>query len=319
MSDFAKIKIPITRYEPNIELFTDEGVESPDEIEGANFNDGECIVYFSNLRKEKRKYAEIQKCFDGGNDNISIGAYYLECLEKLSSLIGEMCAKIVVMDAQNEILEHKRKTTIEKQKGILCKNLNDLCMLAESHAKLISEITKNPQKHFLFEMILRHEGSMGGQVHYGVWPALRNGELILMDVYTVTTSTSLIYLDFAFAFQGKIKIKTCANCGKFFIPASRSDEIYCDNIYRNNKTCKQIGYEMKVASDDVLRTYRTIYKTQNARKHRNQKNILDINTRFDRWSEYAKKQLELCQRGDIGLDELKSRISSKEWMSSEEV
>ena len=39
-----------------------------------------------------------------------------------------------------------------------------------------------------------------------------------------------------------IEIKKCRNCGKFFVPDNRSDEIYCSNIYENGKTCKEIGH-----------------------------------------------------------------------------
>lgn len=37
-----------------------------------------------------------------------------------------------------------------------------------------------------------------------------------------------------------IEIKKCRNCGKFFVPDNRSDEIYCSNIYENGKTCEEI-------------------------------------------------------------------------------
>ena len=33
-----------------------------------------------------------------------------------------------------------------------------------------------------------------------------------------------------------IAIKKCKNCGKFFVPDNRVDELYCNNIYENNKT-----------------------------------------------------------------------------------
>ena len=39
-----------------------------------------------------------------------------------------------------------------------------------------------------------------------------------------------------------IEIKKYRNCGKFFVPDNRSDEIYCSNIYENGKTCKEIGH-----------------------------------------------------------------------------
>ena len=36
-------------------------------------------------------------------------------------------------------------------------------------------------------------------------------------------------------------IKKCKNCGKFFVPDNRVDELYCNSIYENNKTCKEVG------------------------------------------------------------------------------
>ena len=38
-----------------------------------------------------------------------------------------------------------------------------------------------------------------------------------------------------------IEIKRCKNCGKFFVPENRSDELYCSNIFENGKTCKEVG------------------------------------------------------------------------------
>ena len=35
--------------------------------------------------------------------------------------------------------------------------------------------------------------------------------------------------------------KKCKNCGKFFVPDNRVDELYCNSIYENNKTCKEVG------------------------------------------------------------------------------
>lgn len=106
----------------------------------------------------------------------------------------------------------------------------------------------------------------------------------------------------------------CQNCGKLFFPHSRSDEIYCDNIFRNGKTCKALGYEMKVAADQIMKEYRRVYKLQNARKQRNQQKK-NIAARFDDWAASAKQALKLCQNGEITLEEMKHRISGTDWMS----
>lgn len=105
----------------------------------------------------------------------------------------------------------------------------------------------------------------------------------------------------------------CQNCGKLFFPHSRSDEIYCDNIFRNGKTCKDLGYEMKVKTDQIMKEYRRIYKLQHARKQRNPQKR-NIAARFDDWAVSAKQALKLCQNGEITLEEMKHRISGTDWM-----
>lgn len=72
--------------------------------------------------------------------------------------------------------------------------------------------------------------------------------------------------------KNHINIKKCVNCGKYFIPTNRSDEIYCDNIFRSGKTCKQVGYEEKEKKDPFKSLYTKARKTQHARIRYNAKN-----------------------------------------------
>lgn len=141
-----------------------------------------------------------------------------------------------------------------------------------------------------------------------------NAENQSSDYYFSGLEDAIIF-DFYEIVKNNIEIKTCENCGKYFIPIARSDEIYCGNIYKNGKTCKQLGYENRINANEVLKTYRKIYKTQNARKQRNAKNIKSIDSYFLQWTKYAKKQLRLCQEGKISISVLTDRISSDNWMN----
>ena len=62
-----------------------------------------------------------------------------------------------------------------------------------------------------------------------------------------------------------IKIKKCANCNKYFIPKTMHDTKYCDKIFKDNKTCKEIGRELafkeRLDKNPLLKTYRTRYQT----------------------------------------------------------
>lgn len=73
-----------------------------------------------------------------------------------------------------------------------------------------------------------------------------------------------------------IEIKKCKNCGKFFVPDNRSDEIYCSNIFENGKTCKEIGHfkvqQKMMQENDTLRIYRNVYQKLLLRTRRNPNN-----------------------------------------------
>ena len=123
----------------------------------------------------------------------------------------------------------------------------------------------------------------------------------------------ILVFDMQEFFGGEYILKKCESCGKYFVPVNRKDEKYCyyfDGIH----TCREIGYQKKVESDEIQKTYRNIYKTQNARKQRNKKNISGIEANFCTWSDYAKEQLNLCKFGIISLDEMVGRISGDEWI-----
>lgn len=76
---------------------------------------------------------------------------------------------------------------------------------------------------------------------------------------------SLLIISFNQILQNKkIVVKKCNNCGKFFIPVAKTNEIFCDNVFGNtNKTCKQVGsaiaYNNKLKKDDAQRKYRSTY------------------------------------------------------------
>lgn len=66
------------------------------------------------------------------------------------------------------------------------------------------------------------------------------------------------------AYRRGLKIQKCRNCNKYFIPKTAHKTIYCDEIYSDNKTCKQIGAELThkrtLKKDKILEDYRKRYQ-----------------------------------------------------------
>ena len=59
-------------------------------------------------------------------------------------------------------------------------------------------------------------------------------------------------------------INKCNNCGKFFVPDNRVDELFCSNIYENDKTCKEVGpfrTKQKLKQEkQLIRINRNVYQ-----------------------------------------------------------
>lgn len=95
-------------------------------------------------------------------------------------------------------------------------------------------------------------------------------------------------------------IKKCKNCGRFFVPDNRVDELYCNSIYENNKTCKEVGpfrtkQKLMQANDD-LRIYRNVYQKLLLRTRRN-----PTNEQYEKeFSEFKKKNIELREKVEKG-------------------
>ena len=65
-------------------------------------------------------------------------------------------------------------------------------------------------------------------------------------------------------------IKKCQNCGMYFIPNSRLDEIYCDYPKENGKTCREqvaaLTYNKRLQEKSAYAEYRKIYQQKFMKK-----------------------------------------------------
>lgn len=107
--------------------------------------------------------------------------------------------------------------------------------------------------------------------------------------YEINDIHSVLYFDLINCLNKKIIIKQCENCHKFFIPTKRSDEIYCDRLFKNQKTCKEVGYSEKIKDNAFMLAYTKARKTQHARIRYN-KHISDYKEKhYEPWRIAAEK------------------------------
>ena len=128
-----------------------------------------------------------------------------------------------------------------------------------------------------------------------------NLDLVKMeDIFTVCI------FSFSNLISQNIHVRPCRNCGKFFSPYNRSDEIYCARIQENNKSCRDNYYEKQLQQDEFTQYYRAVYKRRNVYKQRNLANKPSVEKEFKEWTKRAKKALKKAKEGKLTMEKFKA-------------
>ena len=102
-------------------------------------------------------------------------------------------------------------------------------------------------------------------------------------------------------------IKKCQNCGMYFIPTSKVDEIYCDYPKENTKTCRELGafqsYTERLKQNKAMGEYRRTYqqKFMQVRKDKENKKLAKD---FETWKKQAKGKINDMKKGKLTENEV---------------
>lgn len=114
-------------------------------------------------------------------------------------------------------------------------------------------------------------------------------------------------------FIKNILILQCKNCHKFFIPDSLHNIKYCNRIYKNGKTCREIGvesaYKRKLNEDEALKKYRSRYSSLSS----NASNYPDSTIALKRLEEFKKvgtEKKKLYKDGKLSKEDFIKWIES---------
>lgn len=97
----------------------------------------------------------------------------------------------------------------------------------------------------------------------------------IQTVYTAGELDAVVLLELSKVCENKINVKKCQNCGKYFVPESRADEIYCGRISPQDPemTCKKYGSKKlwydKLKEDEIAKLSRNIYMAKQMLVKRN--------------------------------------------------
>lgn len=139
---------------------------------------------------------------------------------------------------------------------------------------------------------------------------LEDGELSIKkhNVYTSERLSNILYVILEQIVQvPNLPIKQCQNCGKYFIPSSRQDEVYCEFLDEKGKTCKEKGaiqtYKKNLESIPALLEYRRSYQKKIMIVSRNKENK-ELKKEFDKWKKEAQEKIKLFKQGKLEEDML---------------
>lgn len=119
---------------------------------------------------------------------------------------------------------------------------------------------------------------------------------------------ALLLLELSKICENKIKIKKCQNCGKYFIPESRTDEIYCDRTspQDDQMDCKEYGSKKlwydRLKSDEAAKLSRNIYMAKQMLVKRNP-DIAEYKKMFEFFKQERKKWEKEVKEGIKTRDE----------------
>jgi hypothetical protein len=142
--------------------------------------------------------------------------------------------------------------------------------------------------------------------------AMKKHLSISNEVYYTYDIRHVLFVEFQkLLLMDKCSIRKCENCGDFFIPTSRSNEVYCDKVYSAGKTCKQVGFYNRLMNDESMileKEYRKAYKTKNAQKQRQSVGKSEsykkaLNDKRDKWAEEGAKKLVDVKNNKMTSDE----------------
>lgn len=151
---------------------------------------------------------------------------------------------------------------------------------------------------------------------------IKKNEIFTLRNYEISSLKDLFCVFFNYLLENNITINKCKNCGKYFIPANRTDEKYCENVspQNANKTCKEIGAKLSFA---VKREAEPISKEHNktkvalsmrisrAKKKNNLTEADKLSKKLDKYLSNYATQLKSFEKNRISQEEFINWIISQ--------
>lgn len=137
--------------------------------------------------------------------------------------------------------------------------------------------------------------------------------------YAINTLLEFRMLELDMYFRQPNRIARCSHCWKYFIPKTKKETLYCDRVWEDGRTCKQLGpnaqRRIDQQNDNALAIFEVLRKRMTARYERymdscegmDTEYVLDIDS-YLLWCEEASQARTEYLDGKITAEEFIRRI-----------
>lgn len=144
---------------------------------------------------------------------------------------------------------------------------------------------------------------------------INKGNINLQDTmkYSSTYLSNICFIVLNEIASNNITIKTCKNCGRYFIPVNRHAEVYCDLFpIIGGKKCRELGaritYTKSIQEVEGLLIYRRTYQKRLMELNRNPNATEKDRKSFNDWKKSAQNKIKEYKQNKITENDL------YEWM-----
>lgn len=187
----------------------------------------------------------------------------------------------------------------------------------------MTEISYCIEELYAFKIVLNNiflDYMNYGTVNSHRYPFLKHSEFKTIQTFDDTLKTQYYfrapvkYYSFMLMqfLSSKPIVSRCENCGEFFVPKTKKKTLYCDRLFSNGKTCKEVAPKLKhkdlAANDPVIEAYDRTQRKMYKRLERaltlpiGGVRFMDYET-YDNWLESAKEAKRKYVFGQLTAEE----------------
>lgn len=148
-------------------------------------------------------------------------------------------------------------------------------------------------------------------IGYSINSEIFDKKVVMKECFYLKDYQSFLAVEFMQVYKRKTLLKQCKNCGDWFIPVNRNDEIYCNKKNSNGRSCKQIGWENK-PKDEAYNVYRKAYSRVFNYVKRHKGEYQELEDFFKVWKREANYYMSLCNGDNNRINQYKSWIRQSE-------